>query len=178
VSKTFTAVCPKCNETVEIPYKYVARDMGSRSVLKRRKDDPHFALNMSRNRWGGNYLHPKQQALLDLAKTEDLNNLTYKQMAEKIGITGRWQVNAAWHHVERLRQKGLLTLKKRIVIADDELLHPKQQAIFALSRTEDLSTLTDEEIADRVGIIGENRVHDVGYHIKQLSEKGLLPVRE
>jgi hypothetical protein len=115
MSKTFPAVCPYCQQTIEVPYAEAMRDMGRRSLAKRNTDSEHMR-SIVRKRYPEGYLHPKQQAILALSKSEDLSKLTYKQLAGKVGLGGRWAVHAAWHHVKVLEKKGLLTLPRRIVI--------------------------------------------------------------
>lgn len=177
MAKTFPTICPNCNQTIHVPYAEAMRDMGRRSLSKRNTDSEHMrAVRMKRYSEG--YIHPKQQAILDLSKTEDLNKLTYKQIAEKIGIVSRWPGNAVWRHKKVLEEKGLLTLPRRIIINTTESIHPKQQAILALSRTKNFDKLTHEEVADKIGLVGKYRRHYVGYHIKKLQKMGLLPARE
>jgi predicted transcriptional regulator len=133
-------------------------------------------------RWGHNHLHAKEQAILDLAKKEDINNLTYREIADKVGISGKWRVNAAWYFTKRLVEKGLISMKNRYAPQDatvvEESLHPKQQAILSIARSEDMNKLTYGEIADKIGLTGKSRRNDVFYHISYLRKRGLLPASE
>ncbi len=60
----------------------------------------------------------------------------------------------------------------------DRPLHPKQQKILALAKREDLTALTLEQIADKVGIEGPWRENYVWQHLRKLRAKGLLPPKQ
>src|SRR5205085_10532972 len=133
-------------------------------------------------RWGHNHLHAKVQAILDLALSEDISTLTYREIADKVGIEGKWRANAAWYFTTRLASKGLVERKNRYAPQEstvvEESLHPKQRAILSIARSEDMQKLTYAEIADRIGLTGKSRRNDVFYHISYLRKRGLLPASE
>jgi predicted transcriptional regulator len=133
-------------------------------------------------RWGHNHLHTKEQAILELANSEDISTLTYREIADKVGITGKWRANAAWYFISRLASKGLVERKNRYAPQEsavvEESLHPKQQAILSIARSEDMNKLTYAEIADKIGLTGKSRRNDVFYHISYLRKRGLLPASE
>ena len=151
--------------------------MGLRSISKRDTDSEHMRA-ISMKRYPEGYVHPTQQAILELSKTEDLDMLTYRQIAERVGINGRWPDRTARHHAKALEKKGLIKLKRRIVVNLEKVSHPTQQAILALSHSGNIDKLTYAEIADKVGVVGSGRRALVSYHIKQLEERGLLTKRE
>ncbi|MDQ5852886.1 MAG: hypothetical protein M3380_12625 [Chloroflexota bacterium] len=71
-----------------------------------------------------------------------------------------------WKYLRKLRQAGLLPPEQR--------LHPKEEEILALAAREDLSQLTAEQIAERVGITGPWRKEYAWRYLKKLRAKGLL----
>jgi DNA-binding IscR family transcriptional regulator len=59
-------------------------------------------------------IHPRQQAILDLAKNEDLEKLKLREIAEKVGITGKYAASQVWSHMNKLKKKGLLSFRRRM----------------------------------------------------------------
>ncbi len=116
MSHPFITRCPHCGESVKIPYadvsRFIRRDQALIGV-SRRKDLKEHVHKMSHKRWENRpTMHPKEQAILQLSKQEDLATLTLAQIAEKVGITGPWRMQYAWKHLKQLRQKGLLPPKQ------------------------------------------------------------------
>ena len=116
MSQPFTTRCPHCGEQVKVPYtdvsRFIRRDQALIGVA-RRKDLKEHLEKMVRKRWPASYLHPKQQAILELAEREDISQLTLKQIAEKVGVSGRYREHYTWRYLSQLRQKGLLSEKER-----------------------------------------------------------------
>jgi len=68
---------------------------------------------MSKKRWGGERpMHPAQQAILALAEKEDISKLLLSDIAEKVGITGKWRRFTVSRHLRVLREGGLLPQRK------------------------------------------------------------------
>jgi hypothetical protein len=59
-------------------------------------------------------LHPKQQAILALAQVEDLAKLKLREIADRVEITGKDRVTRVWQHLDILKKKGLLDVKRRM----------------------------------------------------------------
>lgn len=72
--------------------------------------DPDFTRTMARKRWDATprTLHPKQQEILALSRTQDITTMPYRKIADKVGITGPHRHNYARVHVTALQKKGLL----------------------------------------------------------------------
>ncbi len=115
MSHPFITRCPHCGEHVKIPYvdvsRFIRRDQALIGVA-RRKDLKEHVSKMSRKRWGEDRpLHPKQQAILELAKQIDVNTLTLAELADKLNIAGPWRIAYASKHLNQLRKKGLVPSK-------------------------------------------------------------------
>ena len=92
---------------------------------------------------------------------EEISHFVRRKQA-LIGVARRKDIK---EHVNRMAQKRWPRAH----------LHPKQEAILELSQQEDITKLTLEKIAERVGIEGPWRKNYVWQHLRKLREKGLLP---
>jgi hypothetical protein len=171
LSKPYTVTCPHCLQDVTIPYESLSHhfhtELGRRSVTKRK--DLHEHLTSIRNRRWKKYVHPKQKALLVLAKKEDLKSLSPAAIADKIGLTGEHRGRIVSNLIKRLQDKGLLPPDVRWNY------HARRDAVLQLAQREDITTMSAEEIADKVGFTGPHRKRYVWNSIIRLRRKGLLP---
>src|SRR3954447_24005262 len=115
MSHDFTTKCPRCGENHDIAYEdvrhHIYHILGQESA-KKRKDFSEHMQKMQRSHHAK--IHPRQQAILDLAKREDLDTLKLREIAEKVGITGKYATSQVWNHMDKLRKKGLLSFKRRM----------------------------------------------------------------
>jgi DNA-binding MarR family transcriptional regulator len=111
----FTTICPHCGEQITIPYEdarhHIYRILGQQSARKRKDRDEHMRKMHQNYR---SKLHPKQEAILALSKEQDLNTLKLREIAERVGITGKDRVSRVWQHLDKLKKKGLLDVKRRM----------------------------------------------------------------
>jgi hypothetical protein len=121
MSQDFSTICPHCGENHTIPYEdvrhHIFHILGKESARKR-KDLPEHLHKMHqanilrhKSRTG---LSPRQQALLDLSREIDLDTLTLKEIADRIGLTGKYRASYAWSLMRKLEEKGLLSVKRRM----------------------------------------------------------------
>lgn len=112
----YTTTCPHCNKQLEIPYNDVAYFVwhlqGLQSAAKR-KDRLEHIKHMTSKRWKDSTtrLKPKEQAILELATSVDLTTLTLRDIAARVGITGKNHQQDVWRYLNKLRRKGLLPEK-------------------------------------------------------------------
>ena len=175
MSTPYSIVCSHCGEEITIPYERVARHVhsehGRRSAAKRPElRDPEYMRNLSKKGWSKRRMHPKHKAILDLAAQEDLQRLSFREIAQKIGLTGKNSDKYISTYMDRLRTKGLLDIPSRA-----DLL--KQKEVLALAQREDISTLSAKEVAEKLGYMYPSAESDVVYQIKHLHNKGLLPTK-
>jgi hypothetical protein len=119
MSNDFTTTCPTCGTQHDIPYKEVRHHvyhlLGKERARKRKDGSQHIKkmqAKMKEKQHGR--LSAKQQAILDLAQHEDLELLKLREIADKVGITGKHRVTIVWAQLDKLKKKGLLTLSRRI----------------------------------------------------------------
>jgi DNA-binding PadR family transcriptional regulator len=162
-------VCPHCRQTVSVDYEHIkshyASELGKRSIQK----DAHYKekLRHARTQRWKNYVHPKQDALLELSRHEDLTKLNLVQIAQRLGIT-RSRSQTVKKIITRLQRDGLLS-------ADIGRGHGKlTRSLIELSKREDLSLLNLVQIADKLGIKGRYRSQAAGSLVKKLQRKGVL----
>jgi hypothetical protein len=114
MSLDYATTCPHCGENHSIPYQdvrhHIYHILGQESARKRKDFNEHMHKMQRSNR---EKLHPRQQAILELAKHVDLDSLKLREIAEKVGITGKYSASQIWSHMNKLRKKGLLSYKRR-----------------------------------------------------------------
>lgn len=183
MSEPFTTQCPHCGQPVEVSYRDAMRELGRRSVMKRKPNKHHMSL-LGRKSWKNRPPTPVQQALIALSQKEDLEKLTLTEIAQRIGITGSNLRTRVLRNIRRLQKKGLLpaNLRTSRLLASNLVTaiptHPTQQKILDLSKSENIEQFTLKEIADKVDVTGPYRVQNISYHLYQLEAKGLLPLKE
>ena len=110
LSRPFETACPHCGQPFTIPYRELSRhlhqEMGRISASKR-KDFKEHIKTMNRQRWES-YTHPKQEELLELAKTVDITSLPMTQIADKLGFEGPYRGVYVKRLITNLQKKGLL----------------------------------------------------------------------
>lgn len=147
---------------------HYASELGKLSVKKR----PQYIEKLragQRKRWQ-NYVHPKTDALLELSRREDLTKLNMVEIADLLGLQGRSsnKAHTAKRLVEKLQQQGLLPAGIGAAYSR------ASRELIALSQTQDLTQLSIEEIADRIGLSGPWKNRSALAHITKLVRKGLL----
>src|SRR5690349_20177583 len=110
MSEPYITRCPHCGQSLEIPYRSIMKEMAKRSGAKRRNDSKYMQ-GVIHRKWFKRGIHPKQQEILDLSNHQNLGELTLKEIADKVGILGPHRENYVWRHINRLKQKGLLSAK-------------------------------------------------------------------
>jgi hypothetical protein len=116
MSLDYLAICPHCGLDHTIPYEdvrhHVFHIQGKESARKR-KDLPEHMRMMQRLQKQTRSFGKNQKALLELAKTEDLNTLKLGEIADKAGIHGKYRVSQVLETLKKLSQRGLLSYKRR-----------------------------------------------------------------
>jgi hypothetical protein len=121
MSYDYETTCPHCRLNHTIPYEdvrhHIFHILGQESA-KKRKDFPEHMRKMhqaNRLKNGGRpTLYSRQEAILALAKREDIEKLKLREIAEKVGIEGKHRVAYVCKIITMLRQKGLLDVKRRM----------------------------------------------------------------
>jgi hypothetical protein len=135
--------------------------------IKKRPNYKEKLKEASLRRWQ-NYVHPKQDALLELAKREDLTKLNMSQIAQKLGIEGKHPNLVVKRLVTKLQYQGLL--QPGVGRAYSHI----SRDLIELAKTVDVSELSYEEIAQKLGMTGKWRAQNVGNSLRRLMKKGLI----
>ena len=119
MSHDFSTTCPHCGLKHTIPYKdvrhHIYHILGQESAKKRADFAEHMQkMHQSPRPNHRSTLHPKQQAILALSQQEDLGKLKLREIAERVGIEGKDRVSRVWQHLDILKKKGLLDVKRRM----------------------------------------------------------------
>jgi hypothetical protein len=119
MSNDYPATCPHCGLNYTIPYEdvrhHIYHILGKESAKKRADFAEHMQkMHRSPRPKYRVTLHPKQQAILALSKQEDLSQLKLREIADRVGIEGKDRVSRVWQHLDILKKKGLLDVKRRI----------------------------------------------------------------
>lgn len=101
------------------------------------------------------------QALIELSKQHDLNQLSLSEIGRKIGATNPNLSSYIWHYLHRMEKKGLLPKWQHARVCYYTRLQE-------LSQHEDVTRLPLSEIADKLGLQGKNRTAKVVNLMKKL----------
>lgn len=118
MSNDYLATCPHCGKNHDIPYEdvrhHIYRILGQESARKRKDFAEHMQkMHQSARPMHRPTLHPKQQAILDLSQKEDLSKLKLREIADRVEIHSKDRVTRVWQHLDILKKKGLLDVKRR-----------------------------------------------------------------
>src|SRR6478672_883467 len=97
MSNDYETVCSRCGLTHTIPYEdvrhHIYHILGTESAKKRPDLKKHLAYMQEKRKEKNNAKERKpsvhQQALLELSKRENLDDLKLREIADKIGLTGK-----------------------------------------------------------------------------------------
>jgi biotin operon repressor len=136
------------------------------SVSKRSDLHEHLK-RISQKRWINTErsLHPTQKAILELSQREDISGYTLDKIADKIGLSGKWRRDYVSKHRQRLRSAGLLP----------QSFHAVQRDLLELSKREDITLLTLDEIAEKIRFEHPWHRQIIGRHLQELRNAGHIP---